>query len=479
MKLRVNRTVAVCAPFGAHHGAPAPAAGDELELDDAFAQGGFGAVHPVRSLAGRAPARRIVAKLFDPDALAAGGGAQPVINSTKDLHDALVQNGPPGWPDALLALAYALGEVAVKGRPTLVALMLDLREAGHEEPPFADVRNVPAYLQRPPRDRIEIALRFAERAMLLETVGLLHGDLNPENLLVHPTTGDVQIIDFDAGVIVKTPSDRPRTAGKPDDCMPPEVKIVGRGAGVDLNLYTREAERWSIGSLVGYCLFGAHPGFFLRTISSKAISGYAKEPGGWPEIDVNGPLFTKVAQNQRAYLRMRGELQALPTAALDAFVKFFAAGLDGARRPTAADWHAALSALREKPKLDIVDVDHLFVVEGGAVTVNWVHPQRHPRGARPGRPAAGQRQPARADQRPDVHPRDRVQRLRAGERRRAGGARGGAAPPGPRARAGVPGPHVHRHRGAPRGPGRRAHAAGPRPRRAVPGAVGERISAAT
>jgi serine/threonine protein kinase len=263
--------------------------------------------------------------------------------------------------------------------------MLDLRETGHEEPQFVSNAGVAAYLRRPPRDRIEIAVRFAERARLLETIGLLHGDLNPENLLVNPKTLDVQIIDFDAGVIG---GDHPRTPGKPDDCMPPEVKLAGGRAQVDLKRYTREAERWSIGSLVGYCLFGAHPGFFLRSISPRVIAGYANEPRGWPEIDVRGPLFTTVARNQRAYRRMRSELHALPSAALDAFGRFFAAGLDGTRRLTAAEWVAALSSLREKPKLDDVRVDPPVVVEGGLVTVTWAtrnatHVDLVPGGRRP------------------------------------------------------------------------------------------------
>ena len=185
------------------------------------------------------------------------------------------------------------------------------------------------------------------------------------------TDTDVQIIDLDAGVIATTGSERPLTAGKPDDCMPPEVKRGNPAAPVDLSRYSPAAARWSVASLIGYLLFGAHPAFFLRSISPEAIAEYAAGSARWPEVDPSSPLFTTLEHNRRAYDWLREQLHALPEAIRGLFAQLFAAGLDAERRPAAADWVPALAGLREPPAIDRFEVDETYVVEGSEVTVSW------------------------------------------------------------------------------------------------------------
>jgi len=349
-----------------------PAIGADVMLAPAFAHGGFGAVHAMESLDGKPPDRPMVMKVFDRAVLDDHGGAARLIANLSRFTTALEASADPGWPDALLALPFCIATVELAGHSEVAAVMLDLRALNYAAAEFTEPSTLADYLARPPCDRIDLAVRLTERCLLLERIAFVHGDLNPENLLVNPATLDVQLIDFDAGVIVRTGDERPLTPVKPDDSMPPEVKRPGTGGDpVDLSRYTPAAERWSLGSLLGYVLFGVHPGFFLRTISARTIEDYAREPGVWPDIDTGGPLFTDIPQNQRAYQRMRRELSALPGGARELFDSFFKAGLNGELRPTAEEWATTLGGLQGLPAIEDVTVDDDFVVEGSVVRLSW------------------------------------------------------------------------------------------------------------
>jgi hypothetical protein len=123
--------------------------------------------------------------------------------------------------------------------------------------------------------------------------------------------------------------------------------------------------------VAGYLVLGRHPGFFLRAISRRVIEQYSHQPGGWPGIDTNGPLFTDIAINRRAYAQAKEGLKALPPGVGDLFRELFAAGLEGERRPTATEWASALAGLRSPPTVELLDVSERLVIEGSAVTVAW------------------------------------------------------------------------------------------------------------
>jgi hypothetical protein len=364
------RGTATCSPtFARHHGLALPQRRGRLELGAEFARGGFGALRPVTRIDSTRPARAIVAKLFSPSALQVTGGSQVLTARVAELHRALEARPSHDWCTALLALPFCLVSAQLPDGIALVALMLDLRVLGYRPSPFAQHEEHIAHHTRPAHERIDLALRYAERAALLEEIGFVHSDQNPENLMVTDT--DVQIIDFDAGVIVRSGDERPLTAGKPDDCMPPEVKPADPAAPIDLSRYTPQAARWSVASLVGYLLLGSHPAFFLRSISPQAIAEYAASGAAWPEIDQTGPLYTRIEQSRLAYASMRGQLRALPEAVRRLFAQLFAAGLDAERRPAASEWVPALAGLREPPVIDRFEPDDTFVLEGGEVTVSW------------------------------------------------------------------------------------------------------------
>jgi hypothetical protein len=135
--------------------------------------------------------------------------------------------------------------------------------------------------------------------------------------------------------------------------------------------YTPAAERWAVGSLVVSFILGIHPAFFLRAISRTVLDAYANGPLSWPDIDTDGPLFTRLVPNRLAYGAMRADLLSLPAAALELVRRLFAAGTDGELRPSAADWVAGLGSLRGPPHVDRVLAEPLAILAGDGVTISW------------------------------------------------------------------------------------------------------------
>jgi serine/threonine protein kinase len=356
------------AAFMRHHAIASFRPGSLLSLGDEFDHGTFGSLRSLDALDGSLTTPALVVKLFSGDSLSDLGGRDEVCARIRALLEALELDGGDGWQDRLLAVPFWVFSGSFAGENRLAAATLDLRALGYRKSPFADASSNAAYLSRDQDERTDLAFSYAQGAALLERIRFLHPDQNPENLLVSDT--DVQIIDFDGGVLVRTGRERPLTPGKPDDCMPPEIKRTV-GVPVDLSRFDELAVRWSVGSLIGYLMLGVHPGFFLRSISGKVLDAYAQQSPGWPEIDEAGPLFTDLAQNRVAYQHLKGALDALVPDVRELFRMFFSAGLDGRLRPSARDWELAISGTREPPVIEYFEVDQDFVLHGSEVTLRW------------------------------------------------------------------------------------------------------------
>jgi serine/threonine protein kinase len=355
--------------FARHHRVRGPARGDLVTIGEARGNlGGFGAVHPVRAVAATAPSRPLLAKIFRADAVKGSGGKEKIIRGVERLHDVLDRRSSHDWIEALLAVPFSIATASHEGRKHLVLFMLDLEPLGYRPAPLNSDDELDSYVQRDDADRFDLAFRYTQRAALLEDIDFVHADQNPENLMFDLQALDVQIIDFDAGTIVRDGDERPLTPGKPDDFMPPEVK----GEGLELpstDHYTRATERWSIGSLVGVLIFGLHPGFFLSSLSSSSLERY-RRAHRWPEIDPDGNLFGD-PQNKDSYREFCQGLTNMPDRLIELFVQLFAAGIDAEQRPTAHDWQRCIEACRTPPIVEELTVEPDFVVEGTEVLVSW------------------------------------------------------------------------------------------------------------
>jgi serine/threonine protein kinase len=338
--------------------------GDLLVLGDKRAEGGFGYVSPTLSLNGSSPRVALLVKVFKREC---GSDAVDVATVISNLHSALRVTNPSSWVDELLAVPLIIATVSIGREERLAAVMLDLEAFGFKSDVLSD--GMSYHAATTVGERIDLAFRYAELAVLLEKIHFIHGDHNPANVLINRTTVDLQLIDFDAGVVALTGVERPLTAGHSDAYMPPEVKPAGT-EDPHINKYVQSAERWSIGMMIGKILLGAcHPAFFLREISTAAIQEYAAGVRRWPAIDTSSGLFRQ--GSAEAYAALLEEVQGLPEALVELLADLFAAGLDGEQRPSAGDWLAAIRTVRSPPEFLDLSVMPNYVLEGTEATVRW------------------------------------------------------------------------------------------------------------
>jgi serine/threonine protein kinase len=368
--LRIEKVLCHSAPFAHAHNVPLIAAGAQFSLGSTRGAGKFGSVCGAEPDLPEPNEAELVAKVFHPEAVAEVE-EDVLVERVVRLQAALEPRPETDWPDRILGLPFALATTEVDGQRRLVAFMLDLQDLGYETVDLYDHRSADLHRRRPLHERVEFAIHFTRGYRLLEEIGFLHGDLNPENLMFNPASLDVQIIDLDAGVVLERGDETPLVAGKPGDCMPPEIKQTTPGLPpVDIKKYTAGAERWSTGSLVGLILYGLHPGFFLRAISSPAIEAYAGQ-GPWPAIEEDSPEFTSHPPNRQAYEQIKPAFEAAPGECREAFARFFSAGIDGMQRPSARDWTRALSAARRPPSFKFLTAEPPVAPEGTEVVLSW------------------------------------------------------------------------------------------------------------
>jgi serine/threonine protein kinase len=367
--LQVQKVHGQSRHFARFHHAPLPRRGTVLARGKELAAGGFGTVYPLTGIGGKPLRRPLLAKLFHSSTLDEHGGPGELIARVVGLQDRLDRSQVRDWPDALLALPYWIASCEHDGRDELVAMMLDLGHLGYEEIGF-ESQEAERHRALPWYERVELACSYAQRAALLESLSYVHADQNPENLLFNTQTLDTQIIDFDAGVVVEKGDERPLTPGKPDDCMPPEIKRPGLNVDpIDIESYTPGAERWSVGSIVGLILFGIHPGFFLRFLSAKTIAGYAGQGPCWPQIDLGSREFR--SEIEASYFSFLPLFEAAPGGTREAFARFFAAGTNGDLRPSAREWVDALELARKPPRLEELTLGPDVALEGSELEVSW------------------------------------------------------------------------------------------------------------
>jgi Protein tyrosine and serine/threonine kinase len=360
--VRVTDVLSESRLFAQRHELRLPRAGDTFSLDAELGYGTFGEVWSTQVVKGRSGKSAVAVKVVkEPHSL---------VDAVTALQRALERNAGPEWPDRLLAVPFSIVTAELDGEPREVIFMLDLVALGYENAkPFFEKPQDQAYRERPVHERIELAYSYARGAALLEAIGFIHGDQNIPNLMLNPETLDAQILDFDAGAVLVTGRERAKAKGKEDDCIPPEAKVpTPEGFDVDTSRWDAVAERWSVGTLVGYLALGLSPAFFLPRINARIVDAYAEE-GPWPEVD---PSSKQLGPGKEAvYEYWLPHLEAAPGRIVETFGRFFRAGTRGDDRPTAEDWIDALDAARQKPTFKSLEVAPLVAPEGAEVVITW------------------------------------------------------------------------------------------------------------
>lgn len=203
---------------------------------------------------------------------------------------------------------------------------------------------------------------------MLDGVGFVHADMNADNVVVDLDTLDAVLLDVDSRMVRGAPgASTPLTVGKLDEFCAPEV--VGPSGVPELSRVNDLSERWAIGFVVSYLLFGVHPLFFLRSTGADVVGQYLAAHT-WPHLPLDSDLF--LAPNAEVYRTWLDQLDELPPAVRDALAAVVDPGAaQPGRRPSACDWALALAAV--PPWFDLVHVDEV-VLAGRPATVRWHAP---------------------------------------------------------------------------------------------------------
>lgn len=135
-----------------------------------------------------------------------------------------------------------------------------------------------------PRQQAVLLRTLADSLHLLHTKGFVHGDLKPENVLLHrPARSDLhtaKLIDFDDAYPAGSPPPRDVVGGNPLYGAPEWLRYLQGDTGVDGSELTLAVDVFAFGLLVHTYLFDALPGHD-PAYDSPAGAVIARAPLAW------------------------------------------------------------------------------------------------------------------------------------------------------------------------------------------------------
>jgi serine/threonine protein kinase len=137
-------------------------------------------------------------------------------------------------------------------------------------------------------DRFVLAKNLTKVVSDVHAQGWLHGDLQPRNIMFHPKTLDVQLIDFE-WALPENHQNNDDTSFGVDDWMSPELLTYGRKA------HSPASEVWTLGKIVLSLLSmdaAATNREFRRNGNLESIRGHIDHYG------VTTPVFSFEAENE-------------------------------------------------------------------------------------------------------------------------------------------------------------------------------------
>jgi serine/threonine protein kinase len=243
-----------------------------IELDDRPLPkaGAHGAIFRVRTVDGIRVSGKLVKRI--------SGGFPPDL---KDIVNALrvnVGGYPPEERASLCALPLFLFESSLGGEPFDGYLMREVEGRTFLEILTEDINE---YINLPLETRLLLCLQFVEGMNVLYGCGIIHTDLNAQNLILDLPRRRLAIIDLDGGAVANTASIPVALKFEPG-WLAPEIdrQLVGSTRRAAAVLDTR-IDLWSIACGIHHLLFGLSPFFFIA--NQPDVETYLKRHR-WPSL---------------------------------------------------------------------------------------------------------------------------------------------------------------------------------------------------
>jgi len=348
-----------------------------IEVEDKpLGQGGFGIAYRALRFDGQPVTPQVVKILTE----AGPGIAEHGFETIRELQKRIgVENRNASGQllkklPALQAVPQLSFEGRLDGRTVLGYASNDLTRRGFDD--FGNVLGDDAKFQvfqaLPITSKMRIAAELVSAFDFLSSrIRFIHADFKAEALFVDVRGLHCAVIDFDSGALARHVGDSPITYGTQQDWLAPEIGrqlADPRNANrrITVNLYS---DLWSINVAVHYLLFGVHPLFFLKEISTRSIDAYFQQHR-WPAVDARFLYFRKeVAPAYRAYSAYLQK--SVPAEILKQLEFTINRGFRiPSERTSYNQWRTVLGALNQ-PGIRQFTADRLVVTDGRPVHFSW------------------------------------------------------------------------------------------------------------
>ncbi len=351
----------------------------EIEIeDDAFAEGGFGKIYKCLTLNGKTPQLPQVIKIFteDPNNHPEHNykTTQELITTLKKENQKLSELITEKYV-ALKAVPQFCFEGELEGKTIKGYSATNLSELGFIE--FENILSDPTlrnkYFKLSLKDKMLVAFYFIEAFKFLRQIPFVHADLKAESLFINLQNKECALIDFDSGIIIKSPTDTPNTLGAPHGWIAPEVRNkMNTPAASSLNAQDwLNAELWGIMLGVFYILTTFSPFFFFKQETPKAVKKYLSKYL-WPDANPNEGYFNP--DNTAYYEKVfkKWIFNSLPRPILELFQGTIQKGyFNPKERIDINKWFDVFSGTLFTPVIKKFVAEKEFTLQGLPVTIEW------------------------------------------------------------------------------------------------------------
>ena len=207
---------------------------------------------------------------------------------------------------------------------------------------------------------------------ILRGLNYIHSDINPLNMFLNLTTGDLVLIDYDSGCVTDSNQDKPITIGKSVDpeWLAPQIKEAKEASANEFKV-DFDTELWSVTVGVHYILFGCLPFSFLDGGGGSflIVKEYLSQDE-WPRVSYTYKDFIKGEEKfHKNYIKrfdkLNGNLRACLSKTLNSGY------LLPKERTPYVEWTKVLAAMHTHPEIVVFESNPNTVLGKTMITVKW------------------------------------------------------------------------------------------------------------
>ncbi len=218
--------------------------------------------------------------------------------------------------------------------------------------------------------KFRFCFHLAYGFQLLSQVNYVHADINPKNVFVNLSAGELAIIDYDGGGILDNPDDDTLTLGKLEDgeWLAPEIyEAINECRETKMNKY---CDQWSTSIAFHYLLFGFEPFFFVKERSKKCKEEYLKRNRLYPINTSDDTISENAYYLIPVYEKLVKEY--IPLNIHQELIKNFESGFNNPRdRTQYSKWVKLFAQTQSLPVIEFFRPNKEYIFADSQVKLSW------------------------------------------------------------------------------------------------------------